>query len=259
MANVNFNLIINEALFKANNRDNLKSYIIRQSKIANRDAFYELEDFSKGLIKVATGKMQGLELVFHTWKSRLQNRINNIDYEYFIEPPSSHSRTIDEITEFQKIEREKHLKKWKLELENCTINDFNYHKNEYRRLEIIIDVVNEINNINNNNEKTNNPDWSFTALQWSTIFYYAHNKGCFTKKTISANIKAFIKKHNVGNTFGNLRNKYYEACRRINERADYPIGELKEIIPFLEHHYKDTVEVVKNDISFLKDEMAENE
>ena len=149
MTQINFTSIINVALLKANNRDNLKSYLIRQSKIANRDAFYELEDFSKELIKVATGKMQDIEFVSHTWKSRLQNRINNIDYEYFSEPPSPHRRTIDEITEIQKIEREKHLKKWKLELENWTINDFGYRKNEYGRLEIIIDVVNEINNKEN--------------------------------------------------------------------------------------------------------------
>ena len=57
MTQITFHSIINTALLKANNRDNLKSYIIRQSKIANRDAFYTLEDFSQGLIEVATGKM----------------------------------------------------------------------------------------------------------------------------------------------------------------------------------------------------------
>ena len=144
MTQITFHSIINTALLKANDRDNLKSYIIRQSKIAERDAFYTWDDFSAGLIKDVTEKMQGLEFEFNLWKKFLSNEINNIDYKTFSIPSSPNSPTWPEIRENQKIQKEKYLKKCSQELESGTINNFKNHRNEYRRLEIIIDVINEI-------------------------------------------------------------------------------------------------------------------
>lgn len=157
MTQITFTSIINTALLKANNRDNLKSYLIRQSKIANRDAFYELEDFSQGLIKVATGKIGYIKHSHDVYLKHVQTQIDNIETLSFKDPSrvkDSTDYTNEERAQFQETERAKYLKWAKHELKNSKLNDYN--KNEYGRLETIIDVVNEINN-NNNNVITDKP------------------------------------------------------------------------------------------------------
>ena len=157
MTQITFHSIINTALLKANNRDNLKSYIIRQSKIANRDAFYTLEDFSQGLIEVATGKMNLIKHLHAEYLKEEQSNIDNIDSKTFELPPSEKSYseyTSEELKLLQDSLRERYLEQTRKDLEQSKIND--YHNNEYGRLENIIEVVNEINNKNNN--ATDNPD-----------------------------------------------------------------------------------------------------
>ena len=68
-------------------------------------------------------------------------------------------------------------------------------------------------------------------------------------------LSAFKLTHNVDKRLVTLRNRYYEAMRRINDECNYPTSNLENIIPFLNHHYKETVSKVYSDINFLKTEV----
>ena len=106
-------------------------------------------------------------------------------------------------------------------------------------------------------DKTNNNS-NYSALQWGAIFYYAKITKLLPKSdTITGQLTAFIKKHNIGKTFKHVRVQYYEAKKRINDKNDYPIDKLESIIPFLQENYKQTVTKVLNDLEYLKDNLSD--
>ena len=145
MTQITFHSIINTALLKANDRGNLKSYIIRQSKIAERDAFYTWDDFSAGLIKDATGKMELIKFLHKKRLEGLQQDIDDIEKISFKDPLSDknlNDYTSEEREQYQITARKKYLDSTKDELKSLTV--YHYNKNEYGKLEIIIDVINEI-------------------------------------------------------------------------------------------------------------------
>ena len=145
MTQITFHSIINTALLKANDRGNLKSYIIRQSKIAERDAFYTWDDFSAGLIKDVTGKMELIKFLHKKRLEGLQQDIDNIEKISFKDPSGDknlNDYTSEEREQYQITARKKHLDWTKEELKSLTV--YHYNKNEYGKLEIIIDVINEI-------------------------------------------------------------------------------------------------------------------
>ena len=145
MTQITFHSIINTALSKANDRGNLKSYIIRQSKIAERDAFYTWDDFSAGLIKDVTGKMESIKFLHKKRLEELQQDIDNIEKISFKDPSGDknlNDYTSEEREQYQITARNKHLDWTKEELKSLTV--YHYKKNEYGKLEIIIDVINEI-------------------------------------------------------------------------------------------------------------------
>jgi len=111
--------------------------------------------------------------------------------------------------------------------------------------------------LNNGKAKFSN-DNQFSALQWGTIFYYADESKLLSDEiTLKGRKKTFLKNHNNPTTLNNLKTKYYEAKKRINERKNYPIDKLEAIIPFLKEKYKQTVTKVESDITFLKEESVD--
>ena len=95
----------------------------------------------------------------------------------------------------------------------------------------------------------------FSALEWATIFYYAHETNLLdNENTIVGNIEIFMSKHQVKTSAQNFKVKYYEAKNRINKKNDYPIKKLNTIVPFLKEHYNHSVDKVENDIIFLEQE-----
>lgn len=98
----------------------------------------------------------------------------------------------------------------------------------------------------------------FSVLEWATIFYYADETKLLTEsRLIKTRLEQFMNKHQINTTFDNLKTKYYEAKKRINEKNDYPINKLELIIPFLKENYKQTVTKVENDIIFLEENKPE--
>ncbi|WP_298423231.1 hypothetical protein [uncultured Kordia sp.] len=105
-------------------------------------------------------------------------------------------------------------------------------------------------------QEIQNKKETFSVLEWATIFYYANETKLLPNSRTKKNKKIkFLKKHNISTTYDNLKTKYYEAKKRINEKNDYPIDKLHTIIPFLKEHYSLAVTKVENDILYLKSEI----
>lgn len=94
----------------------------------------------------------------------------------------------------------------------------------------------------------------FSVLEWATIFYYADETKLLSEsRLLKTRLEQFMSKHQVNTTPVNFNNSYYEAKRRINKKADYPINKLESIIPFLIENYKQAVTKVENDIIILEE------
>ena len=155
---INFDLIISTALLEANNKDRLKRYLTRQSKIAE-EHHYTLDDFSDRVIRVVNGKLKYLKHIHGEYLKELQSNIDNIDSKTFELPPSEKSYseyTSEELKLLQDSLRERYLEQTRKDLEQSKIND--YHNNEYGRLENIIEVIDEISGKGSKHKKQMNLD-----------------------------------------------------------------------------------------------------
>jgi len=100
----------------------------------------------------------------------------------------------------------------------------------------------------------------FSALQWAAIFYYADEVHLLPEaRTKKIRIEQFISKHQIKISFDYFKKKYSETKTRINKKADYPINKLEAIIPFIKKNYKQAINRVHNDISYLEDKKKEKE
>lgn len=131
---------------------------------------------------------------------------------------------------------------------------------EYWERREINKLLGEINKKSNRGktQDTNGPAKpTFSTIEWATIFYYTVGRKLpENSREVSASISEFIKKHGIERSANSLKNKYYEAKKRINDpdKADYPIERLEKIIPFIRKNYPDSITTLKNDIFYLKDE-----
>lgn len=101
-------------------------------------------------------------------------------------------------------------------------------------------------------ELDNYGEGSISALQWATIFYYAREVKQLESGDIHTQLSKFMSDHKVTLSKNSVRNKYYEAKKRINIKIDYPITKLKSLLPFLRENYNQVVAKVENDIIFLQ-------
>lgn len=141
---INFDLIVTTALLEANNKDRLKRYLTRQSKIAE-EHYYTLDDFSDRVIRVVNGKLKYLNHIHREYLKELQSNIDNIDnlqLEFPLSKKSYSEYTSEELEQIRNTQRKKYLERATNELNRSKISDYN--KNEYGRLENIIEVIDEI-------------------------------------------------------------------------------------------------------------------
>lgn len=155
---INFDLIVTTALLEANNKDRLKSYLTRQSKIAE-EHHYTLDDFSDRVIRVVNGKLKYLKHIHGEYLKELQSNIDNIDnlqFEFPLSKKSYSEYTSEELEQIRNTQRKKYLEGATNELNRSKISDYN--KNEYGRLENIIEVIDEISGKGSKHKKQMNLD-----------------------------------------------------------------------------------------------------
>lgn len=111
----------------------------------------------------------------------------------------------------------------------------------------LIDKIDNFSNYPNRDQKN-----SFSKLQWGAIFFYADDTKLLPQcKYKKDKLIEFMNKHNINGTFKHFRVQYYEAKKRINKECNFPVEKLKEIIPFLEQNYNQTIIKVENDIHYI--------
>jgi len=152
-------------------------------------------------------------------------------------------------------EIEKNLPKYKNAIDNRFTQTPNYSLNSEYGFVAKIKFLNYLKQLQGNAPKPEPiVESPFSVLEWSTIFYYADETKLLPEnRHLKIRLEQFMSKHQVNTTFGNFKNSYYEAKRRINKNNDYPINKLDSIIPFLKENYKQTVTKVENDIIFLEE------
>lgn len=273
---MNYNNIFNTALSYTSDTDEMKAFLIREYKKAERE-FYTIDSFYNGLLKTVTQKRKLIEKAFNKEVENLEQTIKDID-KYTFCPQATEKRLSDysneELEAYQTEARKKLLVSAQSKLKNISISYFQNNIAPLASIELFEQTIKELfkisqeqnNTIEIEQASTNPTDKqqskysNLTVLQWGAIFHYADTTNLLPKsKSKIAKLTAFIEKHKIETTLNHLKIQYYKANNQINKYNNYPIEKLEEIIPFLKQHYKQTVERVKNDIELLQEYKDEYE
>lgn len=127
------------------------------------------------------------------------------------------------------------------------------------QINIIDEYLKQLEQTDNGNGADDNNRPKFSAIEWATIFYYAESAKLISGKTVKEKLENFMSANDIGTTYENLKTKYYNAKKRINEKNDYPISKLNSLIPFLQEHYPEAVTFLENDKTYLESENIENQ
>ena len=173
---INFNWIVETALAKANDKNELKGFLTRQMHIAERNNYITIDEFSSSIKGIVDVKLKYIEYVHEKYLMYLHDNIDDIDSlsfkfhprkeEYIKNSVSSQEKYIKEFDLSQEEQKNKYLKQvreiqkeiqdvrkekyieWAMnELKRSKLKDYN--KNEYGRLKGIIKVIKSFSGIKN--------------------------------------------------------------------------------------------------------------
>lgn len=118
----------------------------------------------------------------------------------------------------------------------------------------------ESSDSDNKENVSDKPDWNFTALQWSIIFYYVEPDLYGNIEQKKNRLQAFITDFKVNKTLNSLSNKHSEIVRVVtddekNELKQIHISAIKEVLPFLEDNYPDAFIDADQDFKRLADNL----
>ena len=267
---MNYLDIVLQGYFNDNNREFLERYFFREFKKAEKEQFFEADEFFYGCLKVIEG-----------WEKYLQDKVSERKRELYLMLDEAKNGTLSYAElEGKTIEEkrqetiqycEQELKdvrpdgigslSFTVHLHSLTKGRIAYNMAYNEVLQIKLSILKAFEKTQPNTEPLppqpiiKSP---FSVLEWATIFYYADVTKLLTESSLlKTRLEQFMSKHQINTTFDNFKAKYYEVKKRINEKNDYPINKLELIIPFLKENYKQTVTKVYNDITFLKENKPE--
>jgi len=267
---MNYLEIVLQGYFNENNREFLEKYFFREFKKAEKEQYFEADEFFNGCIKV-----------IESWEKYLQEQVFKRKHELYLMLDGAKNgtmkygdlqgKTIEEKRRETIEYCEQELKEvrpdgigslsFTVHLQSLTNGRIAYNMPYNELLVIKIAILKAFKKTQPNIEPLPPQpivEGSFSVLEWATIFYYADETKLLTEsRLIKTRLEQFMSKHQINTTFDNFKTKYYEAKKRINEKNDYPINKLELIIPFLKENYKQTVTKVENDISFLEENKPE--
>lgn len=267
---MNYLEIVLQGYFNENNREFLEKYFFREFKKAEKEQYFEAQEFFSGCIKV-----------IESWEKYLQEQVFKRKNELYLMLNGAKNgtmkygdlqgKTIEEKRQETIEYCEQELKEVRLDgigslsftihLQSLTNGRIAYNMPYNELLVIKIAILKAFKKTQPNIEPLPPQpivESPFSVLEWATIFYYADETKLLTEsRIIKTRLKQFMSKHQINTTFDNFKTKYYEAKKRINEKNDYPINKLELIIPFLKENYKQTVTKVENDIIFLEENKPE--
>lgn len=262
--------IVLRGYFNENNREFLEKYFLREYKKAEKEQFFEADEFFSGCLKVIEG-----------WEKHLQNKVFERKKELYLMLNGAKNgtmkygdlqgKTIEEKRRETIEYCEQELKdvrpngigslSFTVHLHSLTNGRIAYNMPYNELLVIKIAILKAFKKTQPITEPLPPQpiiESPFSVLEWATIFYYADETKLLTEsRLIKTRLEQFMSKHQINTTFNNFKTKYYEAKKRINEKNDYPINKLELIKPFLKENYKQTVTKVENDIIFLEENKPE--
>ncbi|MBN8623225.1 MAG: hypothetical protein J0L47_08870 [Flavobacteriales bacterium] len=100
----------------------------------------------------------------------------------------------------------------------------------------------------------------FSVPEWATIFYYADSANLLSGNntdSIQKKLDCFIETHNITRSKSSLKNEYYIIKNKINVELNYPIEKLNKILPFMNEHYKQSIGLINNDITYLEENRSD--
>jgi len=139
-------------------------------------------------------------------------------------------------------QRYKTHKKWGVEDEREFIKEF------------------ESSDSDNKENVSGKPDWNFTALQWSIIFYYVEPDLYGNIEQKKNKLQAFITDFKVNKSLNSLSNKHSEIVRVVtgdekNELKQIHISAIEKVLPFLKDKYPDAFIDADQDFKRLVDNL----
>ena len=267
---MNYLEIVLQGYFNENNREFLEKYFFREFKKAEKEQYFEADEFFSGCIKV-----------IESWEKYLQEQVFKRKRELYLMLNGAKNgtmkygdlqgKTIEEKRQETIEYCEQELKEvrpdgigslsFTVHLQSLTNGRIAYNMPYNELLVIKIAILKAFKKTQPNIEPLPPQpiiESPFSVLEWATIFYYADETKLLSEsRLLKTRLEQFMSKHQVNTTPVNFKNSYYEAKRRINEKNDYPINKLELIIPFLKENYKQTVTKVENDIIFLEENKPE--
>lgn len=246
---MNYLEIVLHGYFNENNREFLDKYFFREFKKAEKEHFFEADEFFNGCLKIVDILKENYKKQYIEIQSELNKYLVSVKKE-------------DRDNEF--------IQQQKEEIEYLKLNgNTNFRLNNGKNVVLKIEEISYIQNAIEQALKKTQPEIEhskpqpiiespFSVFEWATIFYYADETKLLSEsRFLKTRLEQFMSKHQVNTTPVNFKNSYYEAKRRINEKNDYPINKLELIIPFLKENYKQTVTKVENDIFYLEENKPE--
>lgn len=211
---INFERIFATALAYEDDPTEMKEFCIREQKKADRDCFYKIENFYKNLKKVVAEKK--------------------------------------ELAKYQSAPTPTHIGSFFI----AGGGGSGYNCESIELLEQVIDEIcnEEKTTQSNQHESTENNEYAhLTALQWGAVIHYIHAKTLRLKReTVDNVIAAFREKHDIKLEESTLRNRYYEATKKITETFNYKSVDLEKTLPFFKKHYNHLTGSIKHEINYLK-------
>jgi len=156
---MDYKSIISRSL-KAENRINLSGYLMREFKKAEKDFFYEFEDFFNGFLFLLNKEKLFIENKFEIYLKDLKDTISKLENDELSFSNSYHQNCIDKnegltYNEYYLLQKEKNIKFYKESLKTANIYDGKALGSDFnlKIIENLLIIINEL--LVSNNETCN--------------------------------------------------------------------------------------------------------
>ena len=183
---MNYNNIFNTALSYTSDTDEMKAFLIREYKKAERE-FYTIDSFYNGLLKTVTQKRKLIEKAFNKEVENLEQTIKDID-KYTFYPQATEKRLSDysneELEAYQTEARKKLLVSAQSKLKNISISNFQTNIAPLASIELFEQTIKELfkisqeqnNTIESEQAKKPQRKQGRPKTEIHEASYYLHNK-----------------------------------------------------------------------------------
>lgn len=264
---MNYLDIVLQGYFNENNREYLEKYFYREFKNAEKEQFFEADEFFNGCLKVIADWGKYLQREVFKRKKELYFMLESAE-KGELQYNDMEGKTIEqkwqETIEFCKQELEDvrpdgiGCLSFSVNLYSLTNGKIAYKMAYDELLQIKLSILKALEKAQTNIEliPPQHIENELSIPDWAIIFYYKDETGQ-RKGSKMARFKKFISAKKIHTTPAYFKKEYYEMFNRINKKDGYqqlPPERIEKILPYLKNNKK-TMERAKNDIDYLMNEI----